>query len=368
MATDMGYDYLIVGAGFFGSVCARELTDMGKKCLVIDRRSHIGGNCYTSDKEGIHVHEYGPHIFHTDKKEIWDYINRFAEFNNFRYHGIAETCGEFYSLPFNMWTFYQIYGATTPAAAKIAIKANSRGIKNPQNLEEQAIMMVGKPVYEKLIKGYTEKQWGKPATELPKEIIQRLPIRFGFDSNYFNDPYQGIPIGGYTQIFKRMLKGIEVRLGIDYKPSKAFFDDLAQRTIYTGPIDQFFDYKYGQLEYKTTRFVHQVVEINNFQGAAVINYPSRDVKYTRSIEHKHFDWVDNDLTILTKEYPETYVAGNTEPYYPVNDSENNAKYNKYKELADNTFDTFFGGRLAEYKYYDMDDVINSALNFVKTLK
>lgn len=368
MAIDMGYDYLIVGAGFFGSVCARELTDMGKKCLVIDRRSHIGGNCYTSDKEGIHVHEYGPHIFHTDKKEIWDYINRFAEFNNFRYHGIAETCGEFYSLPFNMWTFYQIYGATTPAAAKIAIKANSRGIKNPQNLEEQAIMMVGKPVYEKLIKGYTEKQWGKPATELPKEIIQRLPIRFGFDSNYFNDPYQGIPIGGYTQIFKRMLKGIEVRLGIDYKPSKAFFDDLAQRTIYTGPIDQFFDYKYGQLEYKTTRFVHQVVEINNFQGAAVINYPSGDVKYTRSIEHKHFDWVDNDLTILTKEYPETYVAGNTEPYYPVNDSENNAKYNKYKELADNTFDTFFGGRLAEYKYYDMDDVINSALNFVKTLK
>ena len=368
MATDMGYDYLIVGAGFFGSVCARELTDMGKKCLVIDRRSHIGGNCYTSDKEGIHVHEYGPHIFHTDKKEIWDYINRFAEFSNFRYHGIAETCGEFYSLPFNMWTFYQIYGATTPAAAKIAIKANSRGIKNPQNLEEQAIMMVGKPVYEKLIKGYTEKQWGKSATELPKEIIQRLPIRFGFDSNYFNDPYQGIPIGGYTQIFKRMLKGIEVRLGIDYKPSKAFFDDLAQRMIYTGPIDQFFDYKYGQLEYKTTRFVHQVVEINNFQGAAVINYPSRDVKYTRSIEHKHFDWVDNDLTILTKEYPETYVAGNTEPYYPVNDSENNAKYNKYKELADNTFDTFFGGRLAEYKYYDMDDVINSALNFVKTLK
>jgi len=368
MAIDMGYDYLIVGAGFFGSVCARELTDMGKKCLVIDRRSHIGGNCYTSNKEGIHVHEYGPHIFHTDKKEIWDYINRFAEFNNFRYHGIAETCGEFYSLPFNMWTFYQIYGATTPAAAKIAIKANSRGIKNPQNLEEQAIMMVGKPVYEKLIKGYTEKQWGKTATELPKEIIQRLPIRFGFDSNYFNDPYQGIPIGGYTQIFKRMLKGIEVRLGIDYKPSKAFFDDLAQRTIYTGPIDQFFDYKYGQLEYKTTRFVHQVVEINNFQGAAVINYPSRDVKYTRSIEHKHFDWVDNDLTILTKEYPETYVAGNTEPYYPVNDSENNAKYNKYKELADNTFDTFFGGRLAEYKYYDMDDVINSALNFVKTLK
>jgi len=368
MATDMEYDYLIVGAGFFGSICARELTDAGKKCLVIDRRTHVGGNCYTSNKGGIHVHEYGPHIFHTDKKEVWDYINRFANFNNFRYHGMAQVDNEFYSLPFNMWTFYQVYGVMTPSGAKMAIKANSEGVAEPQNLEQQAIMMLGRPVYERLIKGYTEKQWGKPATELPKEIIQRLPIRFSFDSNYFNDPYQGIPIGGYTEIFNKMLKGVEVRLGIDYEPSRAFFDDLAQHTIYTGPIDQFFNYKYGQLEYKTTRFVHQLVEKGNFQGTAVINYPSTDIPYTRIIEHKHFDWIDNDLTILTKEYPEKYVAGNTEPYYPVNDAENNAKYSKYKELADNTQNMFFGGRLAEYKYYDMDDVINSALNFVKTLK
>lgn len=368
MATDMEYDYLIVGAGFFGSICARELTDAGKKCLVIDRRTHVGGNCYTSNKGGIHVHEYGPHIFHTDKKEVWDYINRFATFNNFRYHGVAKVSNEFYSLPFNMWTFYQVYGTTVPAGAKIAIKMHSKGIKDPQNLEEQAIKMVGRPLYEKLIKGYTEKQWGKPAAELPREIIQRLPIRFSFDSNYFNDPYQGIPIGGYTNIFYSLLRGVEMKLGMDYKQNKAFFDDLAKNTIYTGPIDEFFDYKFGQLEYKTTSFVHQPIEIQNFQGAAVINYPSRDIPYTRTIEHKHFDWIDNDLTILTHEYPEKYVAGKTEPYYPVNDTENNTKYSKYKGLADNTPNVFFGGRLAEYKYYDMDDVINSALNFVKTLK
>lgn len=368
MATDMGYDYLIVGAGFFGSICARELTDAGKKCLVIDRRSHIGGNCYTSKRGGIHVHEYGPHIFHTDKKEVWDYINRFATFNNFRYHGLAQVNNEFYSLPFNMWTFHQVYGADSPVAAKIAISVHDEGIRNPRNLEEQAIMMVGRPVYEKLIKGYTEKQWGKPAAELPKEIIQRLPIRFTFDSNYFNDPYQGIPIGGYSNIFYKLLSGIELKLGIDYKQNKAFFDDLAKHTIYTGAIDEFFNYRYGQLEYKTTRFVHQVMEFSSFQGAAVVNYPSIDIPYTRIIEHKHFDWVDNDISILTKEYPEKYVAGSTEPYYPVNDAENNAKYKKYKELADNTPNMFFGGRLAEYKYYDMDDVINSALNFVNTLK
>lgn len=363
----MEYDYLIVGAGFFGSVCARELTDAGKKCLVIDRRTHVGGNCYTSNRGGIHIHEYGPHIFHTDDKQVWDYINRFATFNNFRYHGMAKVDNEFYSLPFNMWTFYQVYETTVPVGAKIAIKLHSKGIEDPQNLEEQAIKMVGRPLYDKLIKGYTEKQWGKPATELPKEIIQRLPIRFSFDSNYFNDPYQGIPIGGYTNIFYRLLRGIEMKLGIDYKENKAFFDDLAKHTIYTGPIDEFFDYKYGQLEYKTTRFEHQAMEIPNFQGSAVINYPSKDVPYTRSIEHKHFDWVDNDLTILTKEYPEKYVAGKTEPYYPVNDADNNAKYGKYKELADNTPNMLFGGRLAEYKYYDMDDVIKSALNLIKTI-
>ena len=368
MANNMEYDYLIVGAGFFGSVCARELTDSGKKCLVIDRRSHLGGNCYTSNKGGIHVHEFGCHIFHTSNEELWAYVNRFAEFNNFKYHGVARVDNEFYSLPFNMWTFQQVYGSRNPVEAREAIRNHGEGIEEPRNLEEQAIMMVGRPVYEKLIKWYTEKQWGRPATELPKEIIQRLPIRFTFDSNYFNDVYQGIPIGGYTSIFDKLLSGVEVKTSVDYKANKAFFDGVAKHTIYTGAIDEFFDYKYGELEYKTTRFFHKMMDTRDAQGAAVINYPSRDVEYTRIIEHKHFDWVETDFTILTQEYPERYVAGKTEPYYPVNDAQNNAKYLLYKELADGLHNMSFGGRLAEYKYYDMDDVIGSALNFVKTLK
>lgn len=364
----MEYDYLIVGAGFFGSVCARELTDVGKRCLVIDRRDHIGGNCYTSNRGGIHVHEFGCHIFHTSNSRVWRYINRFATFNNFRYHGVARVGRDFYSLPFNMWTFHKVYGSRSPHEAMQAIKFHSEGIQEPRNLEEQAIMMVGRPVYEKLIKGYTEKQWGRSARELPKEIIKRLPIRLTFDSNYFDDLYQGIPNGGYTGIFDKLLNGIEVKTSIDYKANKAFFDGIAKHTIYTGAIDEFFDYKYGQLEYKTTRFAHHTVNAVNHQGAAVVNYPSKRIPYTRTIEHKHFDWIDVDFTIVTEEYPERYVAGRTEPYYPVNDSNNNAKYMKYKQLADSTAGVSFGGRLAEYRYYDMDDVIESALNFVDTLE
>lgn len=367
MADYMEYDYLIVGSGFFGTVCARELTDAGKKCLVIDRRKHIGGNCYTTNRDGIHVHEYGCHIFHTDKKRVWDYLNRFTSFNNFRYHGLACVDGQMYSLPFNMWTFHQVYGVTTPSDAMMAIQENNCGIEDPQNLEEQAIMMVGRPVYDLLIKGYTQKQWARDPMELPKEIIKRLPIRFGYDSNYFNDPYQGIPIGGYTQIFSNMLRGIEVKVGIDYKQNINFFNDIAEKTIYTGAIDELLNYRFGQLEYKTTRFVHELIPRGNYQGAAVINYPSISDSHTRIIEHKHFDWVESDQTWVSWEFPDTYVAGSKEPYYPVNDHWNNDRYNKYKNLAGRIDGLYLGGRLAEYKYYDMDDVIDSALTFVKTI-
>jgi UDP-galactopyranose mutase len=358
----MKYDYLIVGSGFFGSICAHELNKTGKKVLVIDSRNHIGGNCHTENKDGINVHTYGPHVFHTSNEEVWKWINQFVEFNNFRLNPVANYKDELYSLPFNMWTFNKLWNVTTPEQAKLIIENQSKEIGEPTNLEEQAIKLVGKDVYEKLIKGYTTKQWKKDPKELPKEIITRLPVRFTFDGNYFNDKYQGIPIGGYTQIFEKLLDGIEVRLGVDY-----FKDELPKhnKVIYTGPIDRFFDYKYGELEYKTTRFEHKHFDTPNYQGTAVMNYTEEEIVHTRTIEHKHFESSDTPTTWVSWEYPHTYKAGETEPYYPVNDKLNTEIYSKYKEEANKLSDSvLFGGRLAEYKYYDMHQVIASALDFI----
>jgi UDP-galactopyranose mutase len=358
----MVYDYLIVGSGFFGSICAHELTKTGKKVLVIDSRNHIGGNCHTENKDGINLHTYGPHVFHTSNEEVWKWINQFVEFNNFRLNPVANYKDELYSLPFNMWTFNKLWNVTTPEQAKLIIENQSKEIGEPTNLEEQAIKLVGKDVYEKLIKGYTTKQWKKDPKELPKEIITRLPVRFTFDGNYFNDKYQGIPIGGYTQIFEKLLDGIEVRLGVDY-----FKDELPKhnKVIYTGPIDRFFDYKYGELEYKTTRFEHKHFDTPNYQGTAVMNYTEEEIVHTRTIEHKHFESVDTPTTWVSWEYPHTYKAGETEPYYPVNDKINTEIYSKYKEETIKLNDkVLFGGRLAEYKYYDMHQVIASALEFI----
>jgi UDP-galactopyranose mutase len=362
------YEFLIVGAGPFGSVCARKLTDAGYSCLVVDKRNHIAGNCHTSEKDGIHIHTYGPHIFHTSNEDVWSYVNKFADFNNFVLTPIANYKGELYPLPFNMWTFNALWSVNTPVEAKNVIASQSSEITDePSNLEEQAIKTVGRDVYNTLIKGYTAKQWMKDPKELPASIIKRLPVRFTYDNNYFNDKYQGIPIGGYTKLFEKMLDGVEVRLGVDYLKGKDYYDLIAKNVIYTGPIDEYFKYKYGELEYKTTRFEHKRLNQDNHQGCAVMNYTDQKVPYTRTIEHKHFDWVDNDVTWITKEYPTTYKAGKTEPYYPVNDKENNDKYSKYLELANSLENVYFGGRLAEYKYYDMDDVIESALNKVKSI-
>lgn len=361
----MDYNYLIVGSGFFGAICARELTDAGYKCLVIDKRNHIGGNCYTERKDNINIHVYGPHIFHTSDEEVWKWINRYVTFNNFTYRPVANYKGEIYSLPFNMWTFSKLWNITHPDQAERFIKHQSEHIEEPTNLEEQAIKFVGTDVYEKLIKGYTIKQWRKHPRELPKEIIKRLPVRFTYDNNYFNDKYQGIPIGGYTQIFEKLLEGIEVKLEQDYLLEKKEWDKKAKKVIYTGPIDAFYDYKFGDLEYKTTSFVHRKIEDSNYQGVAVMNYTSEEVSFTRTIEHKHFENVDSEVTHVTWEYPTEYKARETEPMYPVNDAENNAKYLKYKELADQENNIIFGGRLAEYKYYDMHQVIRAALNIVK---
>lgn len=361
------YDFIIVGAGFFGSICAYELSREGKKCLVIDKRDHIGGNCHTENRDGINIHTYGPHIFHTSNEEVWWWINQFVEFNNFRNTPVANYKGEIYSLPFNMWTFNKLWGVKTPDEAKEIIEQQSIDIDDPKNLEEQAIKLVGRDVYYKLIKGYTEKQWRKPATELPKEIIKRLPVRFTYDNNYFNDKYQGIPVGGYTQIFKKLLADVDVKLNVDYLQDREHWNGLAKQVIYTGPIDAFFDYQFGELEYKTTRFEHQRMDTDNYQGTAIMNYTEVEVPYTRIIEHKHFEKSDSTVTWVTKEYPEEY-SREKEAYYPVNDSVNNAKYLKYKELASLNQNIFFGGRLAEYKYYDMHQVIESALNFVKSFK
>jgi UDP-galactopyranose mutase len=364
----MEYDFLIVGAGFFGSICARELTDAGHKCLVIDSRDHIGGNCYTKEEDNINIHEYGPHVFHTSNKEVWEWVNKYTEFNNFRLSPVANYRGEIYSLPFNMWTFNKLWGLSSPDEVIDRIKSESEGIDEPKNLEEQAIKFVGRTVYEKLIKGYTAKQWKKDPKLLPKEIIKRLPIRFTYDNNYFNDTYQGIPIGGYTKIFEKLLSGVEVKLNTDFFENKTDLMSKCEKVIYTGPIDKFYDYRFGYLEYKTTRFEHKKISSSNFQGTPLMNFTDAEVPYTRIIEHKHFENSDTGITWVTWEYPNDYIPDKTEPYYPVNDSENNEKYRKYLGLSEKENNIYFGGRLAEYKYYDMHQVIESALRFIKNLK
>lgn len=361
------YDYVIIGSGFFGAICAYELNKVGYKCLVLEKRNHIGGNCYTDNRDGINIHTYGPHIFHTSNEKVWSWINQFVKFNNFTLRPVANYKGEIYSLPFNMWTFSKLWNITHPQQAKDIISRQGSEIDEPQNLEEQAIKLVGRDVYEKLIKGYTAKQWRKDPKLLPKEIIKRLPVRFTYDNNYFNDKYQGIPIGGYTQIFEKLLSGIEVKLEVDYLKDKSKWNSLAKKVIYTGPIDAYFDYQFGELEYKTTQFEHKRLETSNYQGIAMMNYTDVETEYTRTIEHKHFENSDSDVTWVSWEYPVEYRAKETEPYYPVNDLENNTKYNQYKNLAINEENVIFGGRLAEYKYYDMHQVIESALNRVNQI-
>ncbi len=364
------YDYLIVGAGLYGSICAYELNKKGYKCLVIDKREHIGGNIYTKNVEGINVHLYGAHIFHTSNEEVWNYINKFAEFNNYINSPIAIYKGSRYHLPFNMNTFVEIWpDLSTPEEIKARIEKEKEQyhINEPRNLEEQAINLVGKTIYERLIKGYTAKQWGRPCNELPPFIIKRIPVRFEFNNNYFNDIYQGIPIGGYTKIINKMLEGIEVRLNADYFTNKEELDSLADNVIYTGPIDQFFNYKYGELEYRTVRFETELLDIPDYQGNAVINYTEYEVPYTRIIEHKHFEFGKQNKTIISKEYSSSWKLGD-EPYYPVNNDRNNELYQKYKAEADKLPHIHFGGRLGEYKYYDMDKVIIEALNYIKTIK
>ena len=363
------YDYLIIGCGLYGSVIAEQLTRSSRSCLVIDKRSHVGGNVYTEKVRDIIVHKYGAHIFHTNNKTVWDYINSFSEFNRYTNSPLANYKGELYSLPFNMNTFYQIWGVTTPidALAKIEFQRQESGVIEPKNLEEQAISLVGKDIYEKLIKGYTEKQWGRPATELPAFIIQRLPIRFTFDNNYFNDRYQGIPIGGYTPIIERMLRRSDVLLEVDYLSNKKYFDNVADRIIYTGEIDRYFDYCYGALEYRSLKFETCLLENrSNFQGNAVINYTDSTTPYTRVIEHKHFEFGQQPYTVITKEYPFECQMG-AEPYYPINSDANMILYNKYRELAQQQDSVYFGGRLAEYKYYNMDVIIERALALISQI-
>ncbi|XME01515.1 UDP-galactopyranose mutase [Lachnospiraceae bacterium C1.1] len=361
----MKYDYLIVGAGLYGAVYARQKTDAGKKCLVIDRRHHIAGNIYSEKKEGIEVHIYGPHIFHTDKEDVWQYVNRFAKFNHFRYCPVANYKGELYNLPFNMNTFTKIWpDVKTPADAEERIKKQREeaGIKDPQNLEEQAISLVGTDIYEKLIKGYTEKQWGRPCKELPAFIIKRLPVRLTFDNNYFNHPYQGVPVEGYTKMVEKILDGIEVRLGTDYLSDRESLRKLADKVVYTGTIDEYFDYCYGELEYRSLRFETELLDMANFQGVAGMNYTDTDHKFTRIIEHKHFLFGagNPDKTVITKEYPIDWNRGD-EPYYPVNNERNADIYEKYRKLAESEKGLIFGGRLGKYRYMDMDKVIKEAL-------
>ena len=363
----MTYDFLIVGAGFFGSICARELTDAGYKCLVIDKRDHVGGNCYTENKDNIDIHKYGAHIFHTSNKEVWDYVTKFSDFNNYRHHVLANYQGELYSLPFNMFTFNKLWNINTPDEAKKIISEQSNEISNPSNLEEQAIKLVGKDVYEKLIKGYTTKQWKKEPKFLPKEIIKRLPVRFKYDNNYFNDTYQGIPTKGYTKIFEKLLDGIDVKLNTDFFSNKNDLISLSKKLIYTGPIDKFYDYKFGHLEYKSVNFEHKKLDVDNFQGTSVVNYTEESIDFTRIIEHKHFQDNGSKSTWCTWEYPIDYIPDEIEPYYPVNDFDNNSKYQKYLELSSKESNIYFGGRLAEYRYYDMHQVVESALNFIKKI-
>jgi UDP-galactopyranose mutase len=361
----MKYDYLIVGAGLFGSIFAHEAKKRGKKVLVIDKRPHIAGNIYTEKIEDIQVHKYGAHIFHTSNKKVWEYINQFAEFNNYINSPVAIYKDEIYNLPFNMNTFSKMWNIKTPQEAKdeIAKQIADLNITSPKNLEEQALSLVGKDVYEKLIKGYTEKQWGRSCNELPAFIIKRLPLRFTYDNNYFNARYQGIPIGGYTAIIEKMLMGIETQLNTDYFDFIKQNPDIAEKTVFTGSIDEFFDYKFGHLQYRTVNFETEILNIENYQGNAVVNYTERDIPYTRIIEHKHFEFGTQPKTVISKEYSMEWKPG-IEPYYPVNDEANTSLYEKYKELAENNKNIIFGGRLGNYKYYDMDKVIEVALEAV----
>lgn len=373
----MKYDYLIVGAGLFGAIFAHEAKKAGKKVLVIDRRDHIGGNIYTKEVEGIQVHQYGAHIFHTSDKEVWDYIQQFAEFNRYTNSPVARYKDELYNLPFNMNTFSKMWGVRTPAEAKEIIQRQIReaGITEPKNLEEQAISLVGKDIYEKLVKGYTEKQWGRRATELPSFIIRRLPVRYVYDNNYFNDKYQGIPVGGYTKIIERMLEGTEVRLMTDFFADREILAKEAENIVFTGMIDAYYDYCFGELEYRSLRFETEVLDMENYQGNAVVNYTEYEVPYTRIIEHKHFEYGCqggyggdgsgvSDKTVITREYPAAWSRGE-EPYYPMNDEKNNALYARYRELADEEEHVIFGGRLGMYRYYDMHQVVKEALECVR---
>ena len=356
------YDYLIVGAGLYGAVFAREAKKAGKSCLVIDKRDHIAGNIYTQEMEGIQVHRYGAHIFHTNNRQVWEYLGQFAEFNRYTNSPVANYKGEIYNMPFNMNTFNKLWGVITPAQAQAKIQEQraAAGITEPKNLEEQAINLVGTDIYEKLVKGYTEKQWGRPCSQLPAFIIQRLPVRFVYDNNYFNALYQGVPVGGYTAMVQRMLEGIQVRLGQDYLADKAGWDAQAQKVVYTGPIDAYFGSCYGPLEYRSVRFETEVLDTPNYQGNAVVNYTDAETPYTRIIEHKHFEFGTQPKTVISREYSAEWKPGD-EPYYPVNDQKNGELYARYKALADQEEKTIFGGRLGEYKYYDMDKVVEAAL-------
>lgn len=357
------YDYLIVGAGLYGAVFAREAKKAGKSCLVIDKRDHIAGNIYTQEMEGIQVHRYGAHIFHTNNRQVWEYLGQFAEFNRYTNSPVANYKGEIYNMPFNMNTFNKLWGVITPAEAQAKIQEQraAAGITEPKNLEEQAISLVGTDIYEKLVKGYTEKQWGRPCSQLPAFIIQRLPVRFVYDNNYFNALYQGIPVGGYTAMVQKMLEGIEVRLGQDYLENKAGWDAQAKKVVYTGPIDAYFGSCYGPLEYRSVRFETEVLDTPNYQGNAVVNYTDAETPYTRIIEHKHFEFGTQPKTVISREYSAEWKPGD-EPYYPVNDQKNGELYARYKALADQEEKTIFGGRLGEYKYYDMDKVVEAALD------
>lgn len=370
------YDYLIVGAGLFGSVFTYKAKQQGKKCLVIDRRPHLGGNIYCEKMEGINVHKYGAHIFHTSNKIVWDFVNSIVEFNRYTNSPVANYKGKLYNLPFNMNTFYQMWGVTTPAEATAKIeeqkaeavaRMKEQGVTEPRNLEEQAQLLIGKDIYEALIKGYTEKQWGRKCTELPAFIIKRLPVRLVFDNNYFNDKYQGIPIGGYNVLIERLLEGVETRLNCDFFANREELSALADKIVFTGAIDEFYDYQFGKLEYRTVNFETEVLDMPNYQGNAVVNYTEKEIPYTRVIEHKHFEMFGADIeacpkTVISKEYSSEWTEG-SEPYYPVNDEKNNSLYLKYKELADKETNVIFGGRLAEYKYYDMHHIVEKALNY-----
>ena len=361
------YDYLIVGAGLFGAVFAREAMDAGKTCLVVEKDHHIGGNIYTEEVEGIPVHRYGAHIFHTSDREVWDYVNRFAHFNHYINTPIANYKGELYNLPFNMHTFHQMWGVTTPAAAREKIAEQRCEITGePRNLEEQAISLVGRDIYEKLVKGYTEKQWNRSCTDLPAFIIRRLPVRYTFDNNYFRDPYQGIPAEGYTPLVERLLEGAEVRLGVDYLEHREELNALAQRVVYTGPIDAYYGYCYGTLEYRSLRFETETLDTDNYQGVAVMNFCQREIPYTRVIEHKHFVFGDGPKTVVTREYPADWQPG-MRPYYPVNDEKNQALYSRYRQRAAEEQQVVFGGRLGQYRYYDMDQVVAAALSLWKEM-